>query len=117
MLALDIDPQALRATAENARINGVSDRVSVAAAETATAASGAAVEPASLVVANILAGTLVDLAPVLSALTAPGGDLALSGILEAQAEDVAGAYRGTFDVDVGGTSDGWLRLDGRRRNR
>ena len=117
VLALDIDPQALHATAENARINGVSDRVSVAAAETATAASGAAAEPASLVVANILAGTLVDLAPVLSALTTPGGDLALSGILEAQADDVAGAYRSTFDIDVGGTSDGWLRLDGRRRSR
>ena len=111
VVALDIDPQALRATTENARINGVSDRVIVVAADAAT---DAAVEPASLVVANILAGPLVELAPMLAALTAPGGDLALSGILEAQADEVAGAYRDAFDMKVGARSDGWVRLDGRR---
>ena len=112
VVALDIDPQALRATAENARINGVSDRVIVVAADAAT---DAAVEPASLVVANILAGPLVELAPMLAALTAPGGDLVLSGILEAQADDVAGAYRDAFDMKVGGRREGWVRLDGGRR--
>ena len=112
VLALDIDPQARRATAENARINGVSDRVGVAAAG---AAPGPEAAPASLVVANILAGPLVVLAPVLSALTMPGGHLALSGVLEAQADEVAGAYRGAFDIHVGETSEGWVRLDGRRR--
>ena len=110
--AIDIDPQARRATAENARDNGVSDRVYVVAAN---AVSDAAIEPAGLVVANILAGPLLELAPVLSALTKPGGDLALSGILETQADDVAGAYRETFDIRVGGRSEGWVRLDGRRR--
>ena len=110
--AIDIDPQALRATAENARANAVSDRVSVVAAETATSA---AVEPASLVVANILAGPLTALAPALADLTATGGDLVLSGILEAQAEDVAGAFRNAFDMRTGATSEGWVRLDGRRR--
>ena len=112
VVALDIDPQALRATAENARINGVTDRVSVVAADAAT---DVAVESASLVVANILAGPLMKLAPMLAALTAPGGDLALSGILEAQADEVAGAYRDAFDMKVGGRSEGWVRLDGRRR--
>ena len=112
VVALDIDPQALRATTENARINGVSDRVSVVAADAAT---HAAVEPASLVVANILAGPLVELAPMLAALTAPGGDLTLSGILEAQADEVAGACRDAFDMKVGARSEGWVRLDGRRR--
>ena len=110
--AIDVDPQALRATAENARANGVSDRVSVVAAEASTST---AVEPASLVVANILAGPLTALAPALADLTATGGDLALSGILETQAEDVAGAFRGAFDIRAGGTRDGWVRLDGRRR--
>ena len=117
VLALDIDPQALRATAENARRNGVSDRVSVVAVETTGAAASAAstrVEPASLVVANILAGPLVELAPVLSALTIPGGDLALSGILEAQADEVAGAYRDTFHIEAGAMKEGWVRLDGTR---
>ena len=112
VLALDIDPQARQATAGNARINGVSDRVGVAAAGTAPGPEAA---PASLVVANILAGPLVELAPVLSALTMPGGHLALSGVLEAQADEVAGAYRGAFDIHVGETSEGWVRLDGRRR--
>ena len=110
--AIDIDPQALRATAENARANAVSDRVSIVAAETATST---AVEPASLVVANILAGPLMAQAPVLADLTATGGDLALSGILEAQADEVASAFRGTFDMRAGGRSEGWVRLDGRRR--
>ena len=106
--ALDVDPQARRATAENARINGVSDRVDVAAA-------GADLPLAGFVVANILAGTLVDLAPVLAAATAPGGGLALSGILDAQAEEVAAAYRDAFDVRAGASREGWTRLDGRRR--
>ena len=110
--AIDIDPQALRAAAENARANGVSDRVSVVAAETATSA---AAEPASLVVANILAGPLAALAPALAQLTVPGGGIALSGILDAQAEEVAGAFHGAFDMRVGGRLEGWVRLDGRRR--
>ena len=112
VVALDIDPQALRATTENARRNGVSVRVRVVAAEAATSAR---IEPASLVVANILAGPLVALAPVLSALVMPDGDLVLSGVLESQADEVAGACRDAFDMKVGGRSDGWVRLDGRRR--
>ena len=118
--ALDIDPQARRATAENARINGVSDRVRVVAAGatatvTAGAAASAAAAPASLVIANILAGPLMELAPTLTAMTIPGGGLALSGILEAQTNEVAGAYRDAFDIHTRTSSDGWVRLDGRRR--
>ena len=112
VLALDIDPQALHATRENARINGVDDRVRVVAASTATSDAGIS---ASLVVANILAGPLVELASVLAAMTLPGGGLSLSGILEAQADDVAGAYREAFDVHTVVSRDGWVRLDGRRR--
>ena len=125
---LDIDPQARQATVENARINGVSDRVKVVAEGTGTGATAdvaagsiagavtsAAAAPASLVIANILAGPLVELTPVLAAMTAPGGDLALSGILEAQADEVAGAYRDAFDIHTRTSSDGWVRLDGRRR--
>ena len=112
VLALDIDPQALRATAENARLNGVADRVSVVAAD---AAASVPAEPVPLVVANILAGTLVELAPVMSALTIPGGSLMLSGILESQAGEVAGAYRNSFACETGDASEGWVRLDGTRR--
>ena len=126
--ALDIDPQARQATVENAQINGVSDRVKVVAEGAATGATAdvaagsiagavtnAAAAPASLVIANILAGPLVELAPVLAAKTAPGGDLALSGILEAQADEVAGAYQDAFDIHTRTSRDGWVRLDGRRR--
>ena len=126
--ALDIDPQARQATVENARLNGVSDRVKVVAEGAATGATAdvaagsiagavtnAAAAPASLVIANILAGPLVELAPVLAAKTAPGGDLALSGILEAQADEVAGAYQDAFDIHTRTSRDGWVRLDGRRR--
>ena len=113
VIAFDIDPQALRATVENARANGVSDRVCVVAAEAAMRAP--VVAPVSLVIANILAGTLVELAPALSALTRPGGNLVLSGILEPQAAEVVAAYCAGFDMLVGGESDGWVRLDGRRR--
>ena len=112
VVALDVDPQALQAATENARVNCVSDRVSVLAAH---AAACPPVRPASLVLANILAGTLVELAPVLSVLTMPGGNLVLSGILEAQEHEVAGAYRDAFDMQVGGETDGWIRLEGRRR--
>ena len=114
VIAFDIDPQALRATGDNARGNDVSDRVHVVAAGPATSTPMA--EPAMLVIANILAGTLVELAPALSALTRPGGDLVLSGILEPQAAEVAAAYCPGFDMLVGGESDGWIRLDGRRRS-
>ena len=114
VLAVDIDPQALLATAENARLNGMVDRVRVIAAG---ASANATVEPASLVVANILAGTLVELAPVMSAHAMTGGGLMLSGILESQAGEVIEAYRGTFVCDVGGASEGWIRLDGTRRPR
>ena len=110
--ALDVDHQALRATTENARVNGVSDRVSVTAARPPARPPA---RPASLVVANILAGTLVELAPVLSTLTMPGGHLVLSGMLEAQAREVSGAYRGAFDMQIGAQIDRWIRLEGRRR--
>lgn len=112
VFAIDIDPQALHATAENARLNKVEDRVSIVAAE---AIADARFEPASLVVANILARTLVELAPVMSTHATTGGGLMLSGILESQADEVIDAYRSTFVCDVGGTSDGWVRLDGTRR--
>lgn len=107
VVALDVDPQALRAAAENAQANDVSDCIVIAAADEE-------LPPAGLIVANILAGTLVELAPMLAAATTPGGGLVLSGILEAQADEVAAAYRGAFDVHAGDTREGWTRLDGRR---
>ncbi|MBC7983691.1 MAG: 50S ribosomal protein L11 methyltransferase, partial [Candidatus Obscuribacterales bacterium] len=77
---IDNDPQALVATRANATRNGVQDRLHVqGVSEVPTA-------PAKVVLANILAGPLHELAPALSALVVPGGTLVLSGILRSQAD-------------------------------
>ncbi len=90
VVAVDLDPQALLATRENARRNGVSSRIEV---------EGVPVQlrPASCVVANILAGPLIELAPTLTAACEAGGDLLLSGLLKTQAYAVKAAYTAGFD--------------------
>ncbi len=108
-VAMDIDPQALIATRENAARNGVADRVQ------ATDDPGCGHVAADVLVANILAGPLVDLAPRLAALVRPGGHIALSGLLLEQAAAVTEAYRPWFDIDLAGTRDDWGLLAGRRR--
>jgi ribosomal protein L11 methyltransferase len=105
----DIDPQALTATAENAAANGVGARVTVH--------ERAASLPRhhDVLLANILAGTLADLAPRFAALVRPGGVVLLAGLLEQQAADVTAAYSPCFDVSRFGGRDGWAALTGRRR--
>ena len=71
--------------------------------------------PADVLVANILAGPLVALAPQLSSLVKPGGRLALSGILAEQAEEVRAAYASAFDLDPTAVKDGWVRISGVKR--
>ncbi|HZV94221.1 MAG TPA: 50S ribosomal protein L11 methyltransferase [Caldimonas sp.] len=104
--AVDIDPAAVEATAQNARFNGVSIR--------AGQADRLAVEPRSLVVANILATPLKLLAPVLAAQLAPAGELVLSGILERQAGELRAAYASWLDLDVTASDDGWILMTGTR---
>ncbi|MCU0767256.1 MAG: 50S ribosomal protein L11 methyltransferase [Gammaproteobacteria bacterium] len=112
-VAVDHDPQALLATRENAERNGVDGRLDVRSDRDT-------VPPAApIVVANILAGTLAALAPRIAALVAPGGRLALAGILTAQAGDVVAAYRGAagsgaIDLAVVAERDGWVLLAGTR---
>ncbi len=108
-VALDIDPQALIATRENAARNGLSGRLE---ARPAAAAWGDAYE---VVVANILAEPLVELAPRLAAVIRPGGRIMLSGLLSAQEPAVAGAYMPWFDVEPPREREGWVGLIGRRR--
>jgi ribosomal protein L11 methyltransferase len=107
--AMDIDPQALLATRENAERNAVLQRLQVTDDR---AVDGGR---ADVVLANILAGPLVELAPVLTTCTRPGGRIALSGLLLAQADAVTAAYRPWFDIDLTGARDGWALLTGRRR--
>jgi ribosomal protein L11 methyltransferase len=104
---VDIDPQAVLAARQNAMQNQV-DAMFFDAAE-------ALQQPARIVVANILANPLVLLAPVLADLTLEGGCLALSGILEQQAEEVIGVYRSWYDFEPVSTEDGWVLLSGVKR--
>jgi len=109
ILAVDNEPQALEATRANAEANGVAERIEVA--DAAGAMEGRA--PFPLVVANILSQTLMALADEITATVAPGGCLALSGILTGHADRVRAAYPGIRWI--GQTDDGeWVRLDGVR---
>lgn len=107
--AFDIDPQALRATRENAARNGVAHRITVT--ETIEAVPG----PFDMAVANILAAPLIELAPRLAAKCRAGARLALAGILERQAREVAKAYRPWFDIRSAAEREGWVLLEGSRR--
>jgi len=109
ILAVDNDPQALAATQENARKNGVSDRIIVCAPEALPEFQ------ADVLLANILAGPLVALAPRFAGLLRTGGALVLSGILDSQAGTVAAAYADGFDMAPPAQREEWVRLDGLRK--
>ena len=68
-----------------------------------------------IVLANILAGPLVELAPRLARLARPGGEIVLAGLLSRQAAEVAQAYEPWFDIDPKAEREGWTLLAGRRR--
>jgi ribosomal protein L11 methyltransferase len=108
--AVDIDPQALLATAENARKNGVAPRVRCYLPEQLSPSLAA-----DVVVANILANPLIDLATELSGRVLPGGRIVLSGILAEQAMDVREAYASDFAFDPVAEKEGWARLSGVKR--
>ena len=108
VVCVDNDPQALEATTVNAARNGVADRIACESPESF------AEDRADIVLANILAGPLIELAPLLTGCLKPGGNLVLSGLLEEQAKDVAAAYRPACAPTGSASRDGWVRLDLRR---
>ncbi len=109
VVAMDIDPQALLATRENSARNGVTERV--VPTDDPVLPAGAS----DVLVANILAGPLVALAPRFAAAVRTGGLIALSGLLTGQADAVTAAYRPWFDIRPAAARDGWALLAGRRR--
>ncbi len=109
ILAVDTDPQALQATRDNAVKNGVEDRIRVAFPDDVTTT------PVQLLMANILANPLIDLADRLAARVADEGTIVLSGILSEQAEEVATAYRPWFSLATPAVRDEWVRLEGVRK--
>lgn len=108
IIAVDNDPQALEATAANAARNVVGERIHC------RLPGDFSVADADIVLANILAGPLVELAPVLAGCAAPGACIVLSGLLEEQLDRVAAAYEPACEVTGTETLDGWGRLDLRR---
>jgi len=106
VIGVDNDPQALVATLDNAQRNGVTIQ--------AYLPKEAPQEPADIMIANILAGPLIELAPRLAALVKAGGAIALSGILPEQANDVAKAYSEWFSMQPAVEHDGWIRLEGNK---
>jgi ribosomal protein L11 methyltransferase len=110
-LAVDIDPQALRAAHDNAHRNDVAARLRVGeVAEVQTF-------EADVLLANILAEPLKTLAPRFAELLRPGGQIVLSGLLVSQASEVASRYAPWFDIAPARLRDDWVRLEGTRRPR
>jgi ribosomal protein L11 methyltransferase len=105
VIGVDIDPQALLATTENARRNQLPDN----AMPVYLPPRCPKVE-VDIMLANILAGPLVQLAPTLNGLTRLGGKLCLSGILGLQAEEVMAAYRPWFDFEPPRHQEEWVCL-------
>ena len=111
--AVDIDPQAIVATERNAAQNGVANRVRAALIESGDRAGTHAAEY-DVVVANILARPLVDLAEQLTQSLANNGQLVLSGLLAPQANSVAAAYGNEVRFADPFVRDGWACLVGQR---
>lgn len=91
ILATDIDPMAAEVTAENAAINQVAG-IDLIVADGTLDDAIAARAPYDLVVANILAGPLVSMAPEVAAIAAPGAEIVLAGLLDTQRENVVAAF-------------------------
>lgn len=109
VIGIDIDQQALLASKDNAARNGVEDQIEVYLPKD---------QPeglvADVVVANILAGPLRELSPIIKGLLKPGGQLAMSGILDTQAESVAEFYRDDLELDPIAEKSEWCRISGRK---
>ena len=108
---IDIDPQALTATRDNAARNGIESARLPTGLPTALPAD----EVFDVLLANILMGPLIELAPTLTRHVKPGGRLVLSGLLAEQAEGVMAAYTDDFVFDAPAIKDGWARLSAVRR--
>tara|TARA_R110002126_G_scaffold146224_10_gene292140 strand:- start:1950 stop:2834 length:885 start_codon:yes stop_codon:yes gene_type:complete len=109
VVGIDIDPQAIEASTANAARNNVSGQIELYLPKDQPQLQ------ADVVVANILAGPLAELSQVISRYVKPGGLLALSGILQSQAQSVIAAYQHEFDFDPIAEQEEWVRLSARKK--
>ncbi|AJR06870.1 50S ribosomal protein L11 methyltransferase [Photobacterium gaetbulicola] len=109
VIGIDIDPQAIQASRDNAERNGVADNLELYLPQDQPEGI-----QADVVVANILAGPLRELSPVIKSLVKDNGLLAISGVLESQAEDVATYYSDELSLDPIAAREEWCRISGRK---
>lgn len=102
---IDIDEQAIIASKDNAQRNGVEERL-----ELFNSTHTKCHKQTQVVVANILAGPLTELESEIAALCLSGGNLALSGILDEQAQEVIDAYSKDFTLQKRKVKEGWVLL-------
>lgn len=106
--AVDIDPQAITATEDNAHKNNVKDRIICSLPNQFSAEN----IKADVVLANILAKPLIEMASQITGLLVSGGQLVLSGILAEQADSVLSAYGGYLSFNTPEQKEDWVRLSG-----
>ncbi|MDX7850196.1 50S ribosomal protein L11 methyltransferase [Aeromonas caviae] len=107
VIGIDIDPQAIQASRDNAMRNGVADQI-----ELYLPADQPQGVEADVVVANILAGPLRELAPLIAGHGKAGSLMALSGVLESQAPELETIYGQWFEMDPTAVKEEWCRLSG-----
>jgi len=105
IIAIDIDPTALENARANARLNGVEKSIRFSSVPLVSIH-----RHFDLIVANILSGTLIELAPHLKRILAPGGRLILGGFLADEADDVLSHYRSPLRCLSRKTHRGWTTL-------
>ena len=111
VFGVDIDPQAVDASLENARRNGINpDRLQV------SLVSDLNVDKVDLLIANILSGPLVELASKFADMIKPGGKILLSGILKAQVNDIKYAYQSCFNLEPESIREDWAMISGTRQD-
>ncbi len=110
VIGIDIDPQAITASRDNAQRNNVSEQLELYLPEDLPQGI-----LADVLVANILAGPLRELSTNIEALVKENGLLALSGILEQQADELIEVYGQWFTMDPAAIKDEWARLSGIKR--
>ncbi|TMO87567.1 50S ribosomal protein L11 methyltransferase [Pseudoalteromonas spongiae] len=109
VIGIDIDPQALEASRDNAERNGVADQLEVYLPEDQPEFE------ADILVANILAQPLRELHQVILGLLKSGGEFALSGILEEQVTSVEDIYRQYTELETSQQDGEWMRVAGKKR--
>lgn len=107
VVGIDIDAQAVIAARNNAALNGVAARFDLP--------QRASPFSAHITLANILARPLQLLAPLLAKFTFPHGRIAISGILNSQAQEVMACYQPWFTMAIYKEDSGWVCLEGRRQ--